>query len=120
MISFFKQSLVLASILFLIACGNSINKPKKLLTKTQMISIMTELQLLEASMDIIENDTNKSKTHGIYYHKVLLKKFDIDSTILKENLNYYTAKPEVISEIYDSITVKLSEYQSQNQALLPK
>ena len=117
---YFQLIISLFIVLAIVSCGKSDKEPKKLLSKSEMINVMTEMQLIDATIELNQNDSNKNRNHVYYYYNVFLKKYNIDSTDLKENFKYYSTKPEVMEEIYDSVIIKLSEYQSQNQAVLPK
>ena len=85
-----------------------------------MINIITDLQMINAVVELNQRDSSKNRIHVNFYYQQFYQKNNIDSSILSENFKYYSAYPETINEIYDSVIVRLSEYESQNQAMLPK
>ena len=86
--------------------------PENLISKTKLIDILTDIQLVEAGFSISENRNSKYKLKPAYYDFVL-STHDISLLQLKENINYYQAFPKTMEEIYDGVLANLSKIQSQ-------
>ena len=86
--------------------------PENLISKTKLIDILTDIQLVEAGFSISENRNSKYKLKPAYYDFVL-STHDISLLQLKENINYYQAYPKTMEEIYDGVLANLSKIQSQ-------
>ena len=86
--------------------------PENLISKTKLIDILTDIQVVEAGFSISENRNSKYKLKPTYYDFVLCT-HDISLLQLKENINYYQAFPKTMEEIYDGVLANLSKIQSQ-------
>lgn len=101
--------------LILSSCYN-VNKsdsdiPEILLSKSQMIEILTEVQLTEAGFNIKNNRSKANELKPKYYDKIL-QHYGITLQQLKDNINYYQDSPKIMEEIYESVLANLSKIQS--------
>jgi len=108
-------------VLILQSCYN-INKsesvtPEILLSKSQLVEILTEIQIIEANFRISKNRSKASKLKPTYYDKIL-KENGITLKQLKDNMDYYHNSPVVMEEIYELVLGNLSKIQSE--ALIEK
>jgi hypothetical protein len=109
-----KSFLLIASLLILISCNSKKDEiPNGILTKDEMISILIDVQLADATVNLsnygqanFPND--KQKLFALIYskHKVSKKKFE-DSFV------YYTNHPETFEKIYDEVINGLSRKQAE-------
>ena len=124
------KRLVIVLICFVLAtaCGGKDKgfKPERLLNEEEMITIMTDVQILEADInyqkmeerDRDPNDTTKvepkdySKMSREYYNQ-LFEHYGITDSILEQNMRYYTERPEVLEKIMDSVMNRLIKMQSE-------
>ncbi len=111
-----KLFYILGIILLLSSCYNT-NKsdsviPEILLTKSQLVEILTEVQIIEANFRISKNRSKASKQKPNYYNKILLE-YGITLPQLKANIDYYHNSPAVMEEIYDLVLANLSKIQSE-------
>ena len=82
--------------------------PSRLLTEQEMISIMTDVQILEADMNLRKS---KGKTIGDMpkeYYSQLFEHYGITDSIFAENMRYYTHDPATMERIMDSVTERLT------------
>ena len=108
------------------ACGHKDKgfKPSRLLTEEEMITIMTDVQIIEAEINYQNqqdrerdpNDTtpvvpkdNLKMTRE--YYAQLFEHYGINDTILEQNMRYYTERPEVLERIMDSTMQRLIKAQ---------
>ena len=103
--------------------------PDRLLTEQEMITIMTDVQIIEADVNRQKmeererdpNDTTKviAKDYVAIsrdYYAQLFEHYGITDTIFSQNLRYYTERPETLEKIMDSVTQRLLKEQSTSSA----
>ena len=75
-------------------------KPDKLLPKSKMVEIYTDMVLLDA---VNRTNAKKFKNIGLEAPEHIYNKFDIDSTTLADNMSYYNLDFEANAEIYEQV-----------------
>lgn len=86
--------------------------PDVLLSESQLVEILTEVQIVESGLGISKNRNKSDKLKPEYYSKIL-QQYGISVQQLKENLDYYQNYPKVLEEIYDRVLANLSKMQSE-------
>jgi uncharacterized protein DUF4296 len=86
--------------------------PEKLFSKSKMVEVLTDVQLVEAGLSINENRSYEMELKPKYY-KLVLETHNISLKELKDNINYYQSNPKVMEEIYESVLANLSKLQSE-------
>lgn len=97
---------ILSFVLFL-SCGkNIIEKPKNMLSESQMEALMYDLAILESAkntdyqlFDSINFDAKKS----------IYSKYNMDSISLSENMIYYTSLPKKYNEIITNVEKRIKK-----------
>ncbi len=112
-----KKLIVACSLLFTITSCYNVNEsmqevPENLITKDKLITVMTDIQLVEAGLAVGENRNFRYDLKPKYY-KVVLDTHNISLLQLKQSINYYQASPKVMEEIYDGVLANLSKFQSE-------
>ena len=80
-----------------------VNKPSKLLSESEMVSLLVDISIVNASLNFSEK--NFSDLNSIFeYH-------EIDSITFVENNIYYVSKPKKYMKIFDSVKFELEEIQ---------
>ena len=82
--------------------------PSCILTEQEMISIMTDVQILEADLN---HKKSKGKLIGNMpkeYYNQLFEHYGITDSIFAENMRYYTHDPATMERIMDSVTERLT------------
>jgi GTPase involved in cell partitioning and DNA repair len=106
-------------LLLLIACQHvaEVKKPKKLIEEAQLIEILTDLAIYSAakSQDRI---LVESKNIDIYHH--LSEKHKIDTTVLRENINYYASDIARYTSIQEAVKSALEKQKKDYDALNKK
>ncbi len=85
--------------------------PEKLLSKTQMVEVLTDIQITEAGFSLNKNKKSANNLKPKYYTKIL-EQYDITFQQFKDNLDYYHNSPKVFEEIYELVLGNLSKIQS--------
>jgi len=106
------------SFIFLLALSSCYNVntnndavPELLLSKSQMVEILTQIQLSEAGFNIKGNRIRGKELKPKYYDKILDHN-GITLDQLKENIDYYQNSPKIMEDIYESVLANLSKIQS--------
>jgi hypothetical protein len=106
-------------LLFISACSKKpIEIPKGLLTREQMVPILTDIHIAQAAIGLnMYNDTVKYnlKDYSEYIFKIHnTSKAQFDSSIV-----FYTRNPEILSEVYAQVINELSKKQGEVNAMPP-
>ncbi|MBC8319138.1 MAG: DUF4296 domain-containing protein [Bacteroidetes bacterium] len=111
-----KLLFTLTFILLLSSCYNinkrEVVKPEILLSKSQLVEILTEVQITEAGF-IINNNRYKANELKPKYYDRILHQYGITLQQLKDNIDYYHDYPEDMEEIYELVLANLSIIQSE-------
>ena len=93
--------------------------PSVILTKNQIIAIMTDVQLIEAAL-IRKRELGQNITDlkPIWYDQVF-KHHRISNSIFVENLTYYNQNLDEMEKILDEVLVNLSKIQADLEATRP-
>lgn len=118
------KKLVLLSIIFVLlsSCDRKEKGyiPEHLLSEQEMITIMTDVQIIEAdinnqkSEERERNDTAKTTHNKDFvklsrdYYAQLFEHYGITDSIFTQNIRYYTEHPAVLERIMDSVTQRLT------------
>ena len=122
-LSFIALFFVLAT---LSGCKDKGFVPDRLLTEQEMITIMTDVQIIEADINRQKtqererdpNDTTKVVPKDYVaisrdYYAQLFEHYDITDTIFAQNMRYYTERPETLEKIMDSVMQRLLKEQAK-------
>jgi hypothetical protein len=90
-------------------------KPENLIPKDKMVEVYTDMIILDA-LDRTSPRTLKSFEVEISDH--ILKKFNLDSTTLAQNIAYYNLEFETNAEIYDKVTKNISEKKDEIDSIV--
>lgn len=88
--------------LALSSCQNvdNIEKPKTLLSKSQMKDLVYDMVLLDAALGVNER---RLEDLNIEMFEFLSKKYGLDSTDLQQNILYYNMKFDENNQIYEKV-----------------
>jgi hypothetical protein len=109
----------------LYGCKDKGFMPERLLDEQEMISIMTDVQVIEADINYqktLERERDPKDTTIIApkdyvkmskdYYDQLFEHYGITDSIFSQNMKYYTERPEVLERIMDSVVNRLTKEQS--------
>lgn len=107
-------SLVLFFFSFMLtSCSKREEKiPADIISKDKMVQVMVDIHIAE-SRSQIGVPFNDIKTQKQSYYKFVFEKHKISYTLLKKSFDYYTARPEIFSKIYDEVITELSKRQAE-------
>ena len=93
--------------------------PERLLTESEMIDVMTDVQIIEA--DVNYRKTQEAEEGSLHldfrnltqsYYEQLYEHYGITDSIFSQNIRYYTERPELLEKIMDSVTQRLQREQA--------
>jgi len=115
----FSISKLLVSLLLLMSFSScyNVNKseaqtPSKLLSESEMVIVLTEIQIAEAGFSINKNRKDADSLKPEYYDKIL-SQYSITLHQFKENVDYYHHSPKEMEKIYEQVLENLSKVQSE-------
>lgn len=110
MISVKRSFLILGILLIMVACGNGPKKPKNLISKEEMVSILIDAKLISSA-----NSVNRKvmQENGIFPDSYVFNKYDIDSIQFAESNAYYTYRVKDYEEIYEIVKDSLERLKAQ-------
>ena len=110
----------------LIGCKDKGFVPDRLLTEQEMITIMTDVQIIEADINRQKtqererdpNDTTKVVPKDYVaisrdYYAQLFEHYGITDSIFEQNMRYYTERPADLERIMDSVLQRLMKQQAE-------
>jgi len=107
----------LLALFFLVSSCYNVNEvevvaPTKMLTKMQMVEILTDMQIIEAGFSINKNLNSGKELKPEYYSEVF-EQHSVTLQQFKENIDYYHASPKVMEDIYELVLANLSKMKSE-------
>ncbi len=113
-----KRLFVYILVFFIIWSCDDIDRPKKpdnLLSKNQMIDIITDISLLNAAKG---TDKKLLERNGVNPEFYIFKKYKIDSLQFAENNNYYAYDVNEYEDIYLKVKQRIESKREEFKTLL--
>lgn len=88
---------------------DKVSAPNLLLSESQMVEIMTDVQILENAINYRRGkniSTNNLKTKG---YEALFEHYGITDSVFFENIDYYNDNPVMMKRVMDSVNAKLQK-----------
>lgn len=101
---------ILIGLLLVVGCTSSVEKPKNLIGKDQMVNVLYDLSLLQAVR--MQNISGGINQKGI--NEYIFKKYKIDSVQLAQSNKYYASDLEEYKKIVAAVKVKLEADAKKN------
>ncbi|MBD3581971.1 DUF4296 domain-containing protein [Flavobacterium selenitireducens] len=98
-----RKIVTIALVYLLAACGNSVEKPDKLVAEDKMVDIFYDLALLEAIKAHKPNLIQRSKDPNQYIYK----KYGIDSLQFAQSNRYYASDIRRYKRMYGRVGKRL-------------
>lgn len=102
--------LIILLILFLSACQNSENRvPEGVLSKSKMIEVLTEVYILEASINHENISVGIKNQYNSVHYDELFKRLEVNKVSFDTSLVFYKKDLKIFKEIHDSIYNNLEQ-----------
>ncbi len=88
---------------------DKVSAPNLLLSESQMVEIMTDVQILENAINYRRGkniSTNNLKTKG---YEALFEHYGITDSVFFENMDYYNDNPVMMKRVMDSVNAKFQK-----------
>ena len=106
---------ILIGLFMIVGCTSSVEKPKNLIGKDQMINVLYDLSLLQAVR--MQNISGGIKQKGM--NEYIFKKYKIDSIQLAQSSKYYASDLEEYKKIMAAVKLKLEADAKKNGDPVP-
>ncbi len=90
--------------------------PETTLSEEEMISIITDLHLMEAALSLRRNRGQSTNDVKEIWFAQLFEQHETTPTIFEENLSFYNEQPVQMEKILEEVMAKLSQMQSELNA----
>ena len=86
-----------------------IEKPRHLIKEKQMINMLADIHLAEATYNHMRYDSiiRNSSSENFYYS--VLEKYDVPDSVFEKSFIYYASNPKNFEKMYREVMNKLSE-----------
>ena len=113
--------LIVFTILFVASCYHEnkpqVDIPETILSKEEMVSILTDIYVAEGTIAYHKTKKELTQEMSTRYYKQIFQEHNINHRILKDNLRYYNATPEIMEDIMEDVLANLSILQSEVMAI---
>jgi hypothetical protein len=121
---FVKKHFILALLsLFLFGVLSSCNNkekqelvPETMLSEEEMISIMTDMHLMESALSLRRNRGQSTNDVKELWFAQLFEQHKTTATIFEENLSFYNEQPVRMEKFLEEVMANLSQMQSELNA----
>lgn len=106
---------ILAFIAFaFIACDKeAIEKPHHLIKEKQMINMLVDIHLAEATYIKMQGDSIVRKSSSANFYYSVLAKYDVSDSVFEKSFIYYASNPKNFEKMYREVMNKLSESEQE-------
>jgi peptide subunit release factor RF-3 len=105
-----RIAIILALFSMFFACDNSvIKKPNHLISEKQMINMLYDIHLAEATYNKMRNDSIVRKSSSANFYYSILAKYEVADSVFEKSFVYYASVPKNFEKMYREVMTKLSE-----------
>ncbi len=109
---------IFAFVLFLVfvlaACEKTpFDKPENLIKEKQMINMLVDMHLAEATYNHIRYDSTFQKSSSSVFYYSVLNKYQVPDTVFEKSFLYYASSPRNFEKMYRKVLNKLSELEQE-------
>ena len=90
-----------------------IPKPKKLIKEKEMIKMLVDIHLAEATYQKMRFDSIMKNFTSVDYYYSILEKYEVADSVFEKSFVYYASNPRQFEQMYRKVMNKLSEMEQQ-------
>ncbi len=90
-----------------------IPKPKKLIKEKEMIKMLVDIHLAEATYQKMRFDSIMKNFTSVDYYYSILDKYEVADSVFEKSFVYYASNPRQFEQMYRKVMNKLSEMEQQ-------
>ncbi|WP_199141107.1 DUF4296 domain-containing protein [Pedobacter sp. ASV12] len=102
----------------LYACKPGI--PKELIQPDKMEKVLFDIHVVDGYISTMSPGADSTKKIASAFYKGIYKKFQIDSALYNQSMNYYYQHPDILKKIYDNVTTQLNKTKEKQLKTLQK
>ncbi len=110
-----KSAVILVLFLsILVSCNREvIKKPDHLVKEKEMINMLVDIHLAEATFNRMRNDTIVKKSSSVDFYYSVLAKYNVADSVFERSFIYYASNPKNFEKMYREVMNKLSEIEQE-------
>lgn len=101
--------LLLSSYVFLSCQRTVIEKPKPLIKEQQMIEMLFDLHMAEATYRRMRYDSTLKNSSSANFYYSVLEKYEVPDSVFEKSFVYHASNPKNFEKLYRKVINKLSE-----------
>lgn len=106
--------ILLLTIFVFVACEDKIiPKPENLVKEKQMIEMLADIHLAEATFSKFRNDTIMKNNSSVNFYYSVLDKYQVADSVFEKSFVYYASVPKDFEKMYRKVMNKLSETEQE-------
>jgi hypothetical protein len=86
-----------------------IEKPRHLVKEKQMINMLVDIHLAEASYNHMRYDSIVRNSSSVNFYYSVLQKYEVPDSVFERSFVYYASNPKNFEKMYREVMNKLSE-----------
>lgn len=107
-----KKALIILSLLvyIFVSCDNKvIEKPNPLVKEKQMIDMLFDLHIAEATFNRMRYDSLVRNSSSANFYHSILEKYETPDSVFERSFAYYVSNPKNFEKMYREVMNRLSE-----------
>jgi hypothetical protein len=92
------------------------HRPDSLLSRSQMVRIITDMQLTEAALTYLKNKGEQNQDISELYYNAVFSKYKISKKNFDSNFDYYKSDQEGFIKMYEDVIQNLEILKKQGQS----
>ena len=92
-----------------------LQKPDSLISRSQMVRILTDVHLTEAALSYLKNKGGSPKSLSNDYYNAVFSKYKISRKNFDANFNYYKSDQENLIKMYEEVIKNLEILKKQGE-----
>ncbi len=109
------KGIIIAFIVFaFVSCDQeAIEKPRHLIKEKQMINMLVDIHLAEATYVKMQGDSIVRKSSSANFYYSVLAKYDVPDSVFEKSFLFYASSPKNFEKMYREVMNKLSETEQE-------
>lgn len=108
------QILFLFLILAIFGCEDEVlNKPENLVKEQQMIEMLVDIHLAEATYNRFRYDSIMENNSSINFYYSVLEKYQVPDSVFEQSFVFYASTPKNFEKMYRKVMNNLSQLEQE-------